>query len=68
MFIQDYRAKSVRGTAAKRLYLRGLLIPYSRLTFSRRDSITLDWNSFNQLLISPKQFAEDHIRGKKQKE
>lgn len=57
VFIQDYRAKSVRGTAAKRLFLRSILIPYCRITFSRRDSITMDWEDFNSFLLNPKSFA-----------
>lgn len=60
VFIQDYRAKSVRGVPAQRLYLRGLLIPYSLLTFSRRDCITLDWGDFEKFLMNPRQFAEDY--------
>ena len=60
VFIQDYRAKSVRGVPAQRLYLRGLLIPYSLLTFSRRDCITLEWKNFEKFLINPQQFAEDY--------
>lgn len=60
VFIQDYRAKSVRGVPAQRLYLRGLLIPYSLLTFSRRDCITLDWGDFEKFLMDPRKFAEDY--------
>lgn len=60
VFIQDYRAKSVRGAPAQRLFLRGLLIPYSVLTFSRRDCITLDWEDFEQFLLHPKEFAEEY--------
>ena len=58
VFIQDYRAKSVRGTAAQRLYLRGLLIPYCRITFSKRDSIMMDWDDFNDFLLNPKEFGK----------
>lgn len=61
VFIQDYRAKSVRGTAATRLYLRSLLVPYCRLTFSKRDSISLEWSDFNELLINPKKFRDKYI-------
>lgn len=62
VFIQDYRAKSVRGTAATRLYLRSLLIPYCRLTFSKRDCISLEWSDFNNLLQNPKKFKEEYIK------
>ncbi len=61
VFIQDYRAKSVRGTTAQRLYLRSLLIPYCRITFSKRDSIMMDWDDFNAFLIDPKGFAKKYI-------
>ncbi len=62
VFIQDYRAKSVRGTAAQRLYLRSMLIPYCRLTFSKRDCITMDWSSFEQFLLTPEDFANEYIK------
>ena len=62
VFIQDYRAKSVRGTAATRLYIRSLLIPYCRLTFSKRDCISLEWSDLNKLLIEPKKFKEEYIK------
>lgn len=60
VFIQDFRAKSVRGTPARRLYLRGLLIPYSRITFSKRDCITLEWKEFERLLDNPKKFTAEY--------
>lgn len=62
VFIQDYRAKSVRGTAATRLYIRSLLIPYCRITFSKRDCISLDWPEFNELLLSPNEFKGKYIK------
>lgn len=62
VFIQDNRAKSVRGTVAARLYFRSLLIPYSRITFSKRDSITLDWNDFVKLLENPSEFEKEFIK------
>lgn len=61
VFIQDYRAKSVRGTTAQRLYLRSMLIPYCRLTFSRRDCITMDWIDFERFLLHPEDFANEYI-------
>ena len=62
MFIQDYRAKSVRGTAATRLYIRSLLIPYCRITFSKRDCISLEWSDFNRLLMTPNEFKDEYIK------
>ncbi len=62
VFIQDYRAKSVRGTAATRLYIRSLLIPYCRITFSKRDCISLEWSDFNDLLLNPNIFKERYIK------
>ncbi|MFG6347001.1 MAG: protein kinase [Lachnospiraceae bacterium] len=60
VFVQDYRAKSVRGTVATRLYLRSLLIPYFRITFSKRDCITLDWEDFEKLLLMPNEFKMEY--------
>lgn len=65
VFIQDYRAKSVRGTAATRLYIRSLLIPYCRITFSKRDCISLEWSDFNDLLLNPKEFKDKYIKKQK---
>ena len=62
VFIQDYRAKSVRGTAATRLYIRSLLIPYCRITFSKRDCISLEWSDFNRLLMTPNEFKDEYIK------
>lgn len=62
VFVQDYRAKSVRGTVATRLYLRSLLIPYFRITFSKRDCITLDWEDFEMLLMMPNEFKAEYKR------
>jgi len=61
VFIRDYRGKSVRGTAAVRLYLRSLLIPYCRLTFSKRDNISFDWDDFNEFLLAPQRFKEKYL-------
>jgi serine/threonine protein kinase len=60
VFIRDYRGKSVRGTAAVRLYLRSLLIPFSRLTFSKRDNISFEWEDFNKFLRNPEVFKEKY--------
>lgn len=62
LFIRDNRGKSVSGKIVPRLYLRGSLIPYFRLTFSKRDSITLSWDDFEQLLEKPQIFKENYIK------
>ena len=60
VFIRDYRGKSVRGTISVRLFLRSLLIPFCRLTFSKRDNISLEWRDFNELLKNPKSFTKKY--------
>ena len=67
VFVQDHRAKSVRGTVSTRLYVRSLLIPYCRITFSKRDSITLEWEDFSKLLTEPNEFKKVYKRRKKEK-
>jgi len=57
IFIQDYRGKSVRGRVAPRLFLRSRLIPFFRLVFSKRDSITMSWEDLNCWLTNPKKFV-----------
>ena len=66
IFIRDWRGKSVRGKAVPRLILRGVLIPYYTLTFSKRDSVTLEWHEFCELLRNPKQFPSYWKNGQKQ--
>lgn len=67
VFVQDHRAKSVRGTVATRLYIRSVLIPYYRITFSKRDCITLDWNEFEKLLLTPNEFKIEYKKKNRQK-
>lgn len=62
IFIQDYRGKSVRGRIAPRLYLRSRLIPFFRLAFSKRDSITMSWEDLNTWLLNPKEYIENYIK------
>jgi serine/threonine protein kinase len=62
VFIRDYRGKSVRGSAAVRLYLRSLLIPYFRLTFSKRDNISFEWKDLNEFLHNPDKFKKACIK------
>lgn len=63
LFIRDYKGKSVRGRAVPRLVLRGLLVPYYTLTFSKHDSITLTLDRFCEFLRHPKKFAENWTGG-----
>lgn len=58
VFIRDVRGKSQRGAVVPRLYLRRILIPTFRLTFSHRDSIGLEVEDFNTLLRDPGRFAK----------
>jgi len=62
IFIRDYRGKSVRGTTAVRLYLRSLLIPYFRLTFSKKDNISFEWEDLNEFLNNPEEFKKVCIK------
>lgn len=63
LFIRDYKGKSVRGKAVPRLVLRGLLIPYYTLTFSKHDSVTMTFAKFCEFLRRPKEFAAHWIAG-----
>src|SRR5436190_12624948 len=56
LFIRDNRGKSVRGTFVPRLYLRRLLLPYSALALSKRDSVPLTCAEFRSLLLTPDAF------------
>jgi|GEM_PF-2780242 len=58
IFIRDYRGKSVRGKVVPRLVLRGLLIPYFKITFSKRDSISMSWDEFIDFLRNPSDFSK----------
>ncbi len=60
VFIEDVRGKSRRGKVVPRLYLRRLLIPHFRLTFSMRDSIELEPDEIESLLLDPKEFELKH--------
>ena len=62
IFIRDYRGKSVRGRIVPRLFLRSRLIPYFKLTFSKRDSISMSWKDFLLFLNDPKKYAEVYIK------
>jgi hypothetical protein len=56
LFIRDSRGKSVRGAFVPRLFLRRLLLPYSALALSKRDSVPLTCDDFRSLLPTPDAF------------
>ena len=56
LFFLDYRGKSQRGDIVPRLLLRRCLIPFFNLTFNKRDSIRLNNERINLLLMSPDEF------------
>ena len=64
VFIEDVRGKSRRGKVVPRLYLRRLLVPHFNLTFSMRDSIELEANEIQELLLSPADFERKHLAKK----
>ncbi len=58
VFIADRRGKSRRGKVVPRLWLRRFLIPFFNLTFSKRDSISLENDDIRLLLEAPKEFEK----------
>lgn len=58
IFLQDWRGKSVRGMLTPRLFINRLLIPYTNLSFSSHDSISLNNKEFISLLTNPKNFYD----------
>jgi len=56
LFIRDNRGKSVRGTFVPRLFLRRLLLPFSALALSKRDSVPFTCEAFIALLLRPDAF------------
>lgn len=61
LFIRDSRGKSVRGSFVPRLFLRRLLLPYSALALSKRDSVSLSCKEFTSLLVKPDAFKASFI-------
>jgi len=59
LFIRDNRGKSIRGSFVPRLFLRKLLIPYAVLALSRKDSVQLKCEEFNDLLLRPDKFKNN---------
>ena len=58
LFIRDSRGKSIRGTFVPRLFLRRLLLPYSALALSKRDSVHMKCEEFEWLLLKPDEFKK----------
>lgn len=58
VFLEDVRGKSRRGLVVPRLYIRRFLIPFFNLTFSKRDSLELNVDELNELLLRPRQFED----------
>lgn len=58
VFIEDLRGKSRRGEVVPRLYLRRFLIPHFNLTFNTRDSIQIEPQDLELLLIEPAAFEK----------
>jgi predicted Ser/Thr protein kinase len=66
VFLPDWRGRSVRGFMVPRLFLNRRLVPYARLSFSGKDSISLRSEEFGRLLLDPLHF-ENYWRGKSKK-
>lgn len=58
VFLPDRRGRSVRGFMVPRLFLNRRLVPYARLSFSGKDSISLRSKEFEGLLLDPLQFEK----------
>lgn len=58
VLIEDPRGKSRRGRIVPRFYLRRYLIPHFQLTFSRRDSLSLENAQMEVLLSDPQKFED----------
>lgn len=56
VFLEDPRGKSRRGEVVPRFYLRRYLIPHFKLTFSRRDSLSMENEDIELLLCEPSTF------------
>jgi len=58
VFLPDWRGRSVRGVMTPRIFLNRRLIPYARLSFSQKDSISLTNSEFQMLLKEPGAFEK----------
>ena len=64
VFIEDPKGRSRRGNVVPRFFLRRSLIPHFGLTFSRRDSVELENDAIELLLLKPERFGDKHrIKG-----
>ncbi len=68
IFMRDSRGKSIRGTFVPRLYLRRLLLPFCSLAISKRDSVQLTCEAFNNLLLFPDTFKKSYITRRQPKQ
>jgi len=66
IFLYDPRGKSRRGEVVPRLYLRRYLIPHFNLTFSRRDSVSLENKEIEKLLLDPQGFEKSKRKNSKE--
>jgi len=64
VFIEDIRGKSRRGDIVPRLYLRRFLVPYFNLTFSTRDSVQVELDELELLLLQPREFRKRMLKKK----
>lgn len=67
VFIEDRRGKSRRGKVVPRLWLRRFLIPHFNLTFSKRDSVSIENRDFEMLLSQPQDFLKKNKQPKGRK-
>lgn len=58
VFLPDWRGRSVRGAMTPRMFLNKRLIPFGRLSFSGKDSISLTNEEFQFLLKEPRKFEK----------
>lgn len=64
VFLPDWRGRSVRSVLTPRIFLNRRLLPYARLSFSKKDSISLTNFEFELLLREPRKF-EKYWKAKK---
>ncbi len=67
VFIRDSTGRSLRSATVDRLYLRRLLIPICRLTFSRRDNVGMEVREFKRLLSDPEGFKNQALKKRREK-
>lgn len=62
VFVEDHRGKSRRGKVVPRLSLRRSLLPHLKLTFNKRDAVSLGPEDVRQLLNDPDAFEVEQKR------